>query len=62
MLNIYRDTKKHPQPYLPSEIMRLSFDDDAEKQAHTYHPPSPEFIEHLKRRFGATIKKKDGRK
>lgn len=59
--NIHRDVKRHPQPYEPSEFVRLSFDDDIEREAHGYHPPSPELIAHLKKRFGSTIKKKNGK-
>lgn len=61
LANIHRDPKKHPTPYLPQDIIRLSFDDDIERNAHVNSPPSPEFIQHLKKRFGSTIKKKDGK-
>jgi hypothetical protein len=59
--NIHRDAKKHPMPYEPTDFIRLSFDDDVEREAHKYHPPTPELIEHLKNRFGSTIKKKNGK-
>jgi hypothetical protein len=59
--NIYRDKKVRPNPYMPQDFIRLSFDDDIEREAHTYHPPTPEFIQFLKKRFGSTIKKKNGK-
>lgn len=61
MANVHRDVKKHPQPIRPQDIVRLSFDDDAGREAHVYEPPSPELISHLKKRFGSTIKKKNGK-
>lgn len=61
MANIHRDPKKRPNPYSPQDIVRLSFDDDQERDAHKYEPPTKEFIEHLKKRFGSTIKKKNGK-
>jgi hypothetical protein len=39
----------------------LSFDDEIERDAHELNPPTPELIEHLKKRFGSTIKKKNGK-
>lgn len=61
LANVHRDPKKRPNPYRPQDIVRLSFDDEIERDAHTHHPPTPDFIEHLKKRFGSTIKKKDGK-
>jgi len=59
--NIYRDKKVRPNPYQPQDFVRLSFDDDIEREAHQHHPPTPEFIAFLKKRFGSTIKKKNGK-
>jgi hypothetical protein len=61
MLNIHRDRKKHPAAFRAQDILPLSFDDELGRDAHVYSPPSPELIEHLKKRFGTTIKKKNGK-
>lgn len=57
--NAHRDPAKHPRPFEGSDFVKLSYDDDLQKNTHEI--PTPEFIAHLKKRFGATIKKKDGK-
>lgn len=56
--NIVRDPKKTPA-FKPSDFKRLSWDGDVERVE--VEIPTPERIEYLKRRFGATIKKKNGK-
>ena len=53
--NIHRDPKRQAV-FKPSDFKRLSWDDEVEKV--NVEIPTPERIEELKRRFGATIKSK----
>jgi hypothetical protein len=57
--NVNRDTKLKPTPWLPTDLIRLSFDDDIERISHDVHPPSAELMNKLKQRFGSKIKPKN---
>lgn len=57
--NAHRDPKLKPTAWLPTDLIRLSFDDNIERVSHGVHPPSAELMNKLKQRFGSKIKSKN---
>jgi hypothetical protein len=54
LCNLHRDPKKHPAAYEPKDLIKLSFDDYIEKEAHN-NGPTDDLMDRLKKKYGAKL-------